>query len=781
MKKTLAMIICIAMLLGTMTVVASAYAGADNIKLNQQFVNDGTFVIGDADGNRSCNAKDALLIKGYVVDETDGIGEYGTQAADIDADGDLTARDCYYLKASFAGTVSLSNFEDASKQVYKMKIAGTDISKFKIVLPQGYQYESNAYCAYELLSKYIKHATGVTVGLETGTASTGHGIYINTVDRNSAQGKELGIEGYKYEVKNGNLNLYGTYRGNMYAAYEILEKYLGYRFFDNNYTYQYKVRVANLENGLSVQYVPPVTYRYVGQVMGTNDNMYPTNARMHYAMARKINATENVNDDSKYGFKGTQYQGMAYYGYFTGPVFCNAHSFYYLFAMGAGTMGTSGTEAERYYQKYQSGYSDERGMGNWQPCLTNSQVFNVLYDGLVDTTHMINARGYNTKFGEGIGMMAFSVNDNDRYCTCANCYNMAINQGEGYFGVTLNAVNVAARQITSVFPGMRLMTCLYFEAHKQVPKTIRPESNVVIMYCGIGCGNHYITGSECSPQNVYGVRVIGDFPLHLGNDNDQIVLPKIAQMCKEAGAEIWFWDYPTVDSYTLFDSPNVTNIWYTYNWLYRNGVTGFFYEGDPLNQKWFLFEGLKGYLAAQMEWNPTMSYEEFTAHLKEYLHMYYGEGYEDMYEYLLKWEAAGDAAGCWQCAYDRAFNMFDETYLAVHYEEMRALLESARNASVNAGGSYASVYEYRIECQLLSCDLLGLQALYNTWFASATAAKRNLYETRVRWCYNFIREHKLSIFDIDGVFNMPGSPSFAMGPLAEIYNVGGESCVKWAR
>ena len=135
------------------------------------------------------------------------------------------------------------------------------------------------------------------------------------------------------------------------------------------------------------------------------------------------------------------------------------------------------------------------------------------------------------------------------------------------------------------------------------------------------------------------------------------------------------------------------------------GVSGVFYEGDG---RWFTynFEMLKEYLAAQMAWNPDMTEEEYVGHMKEYLHMYYGEGYEELYQYILMQNEAGDRAGCWINNFDRPRQMYDFAYLDEHYEEMRALVVAAREKAE---------YDWQknnMDMLLVCCDFLGLSCVH---------------------------------------------------------------------
>ena len=92
----------------------------------------------------------------------------------------------------------------------------------------------------------------------------------------------------------------------------------------------------------------------------------------------------------------------------------------------------------------------------------------------------------------------------------------------------------------------------------------------------------------------------------------------------------------------------------------------------------------------RLNWDPEMTEEEFIGHMKEYLYMYYGDGYEELYQYIMMQDEAGNGAGCFINNWDRPRQMYDYKYLDDHYEEMRALIVSAQGkakqmSSVKAG------------------------------------------------------------------------------------------------
>ena len=357
MKKVLSSLLALLMLAGTLAVGISA----------QTFVNDDSFTVGNADASEdgNINGQDAYMIKSYLAGKTYALDNICFDAADMNADGVVNATDAYDLKCLLAGKMSVSDF-DNGKQIYRLTVGGADISEFTLNVGDSAVWNDNSMYAAELMQRYVEQACGVRPQIVRGTPTGEHAIIFNIVDINSELGQQLGAEGYKYDVTDGMLNVYGTYRGNMYAVYEILENYLGFRFYDDEYTFQYKFRTVDIPEGTNVEVQPKLKFRFCGQNV--------TESAENYYYPSRQNGTQIYSySDARYGL---QY----------GPQFINAHSFGYYWRMGTGVMppddGTKTLE-ERYVEKYNSGV--QQNEYDWQPCASTASSFNTLFTGVLDT------------------------------------------------------------------------------------------------------------------------------------------------------------------------------------------------------------------------------------------------------------------------------------------------------------------------------------------------------------------------------------------------------------
>ena len=727
MKKIISLSLVLIMVLSMSITTMAAY----NFKLGQTFTNDDSFSIGDVNGDGSVNAQDAYFMRANLVGLDTG-DAFVEDAADFDADSKISASDSYSLKLCLAGAKNPFDFENGN-QVYKFTIGGNDISMYSIVLNDGITDENNSYFAYLNLRNYVEKVTGYKLGLSYGTANTEKAIYLNELDLFSERGQELGVEGYKYEVKDGNIYVEGTYRGTMYAVYEILEEYLGIRFIANRETFVYKQRTVDIPEGTSVEYIPRIVFRHACQTYGSSG------AFEHYFPSR-LNGTQLYAWDDKR------------YGTLTGPIYSNAHSFYEYWKMSSGTVpeDTTGmTEQQILEAKYASGtFPDPYG---WQPCATSESVYKKLFNGMLECNKMSMYWGNELHYEAEISVISFSILDNQYYCTCRNC--TKISRTEGFSGLYLQLYNKAVVDIQEYYPGIRLYGIVYA---KDFPKTIKPHDNLVILYCGISCENHILGMEECYEK---GGQLNG-----MKNDNDIEALGFWGSLCKETGAELWFWIYPVTYHYYLCGCPNIPNLYYNTKYLFdKCNVNGIYYEGGGMD---YNFESLKAYATTRLMWDPDMTYEEYTEHVKEYLYMYYGDGYEELYQYILMQTEAGDQCGtCFINNYDRPGDMYSYEYLAENYDEMRGLLESARSKAGNAD------QRYRIDTLLVCCDFMALSALHEEMYVNGDEESIREYTERYTWMYNFIKEHDMTIFSSD-IYLLPPTCDPGINPMTQFYGNG---------
>lgn len=734
MKKIIALVMCAVMLSASIvSVSARCYDGYED-KLSDFYFDCESYTLGDVNEDGSQNGKDSIVIKQMVAGSGEAV--INKDSADFNGDGALDAKDSYFMKTCLAGVVSFKSLE-GEHPVYNFTIAGNPISEYSIELPEWADpVKDNCYYAAEEMSTYIEAATGVQLEIYTGKAPTEHVIRYHQYTVDTPENLEMGLrlENYIYRVEDGDLNIHGSLRGNMYATYEILEDWLGIRFIDGRMTYVYKARNVDIPEGTDEFYAPKVDFRWVNHTF--DDGFHDT---INYHLTQKMNGY--------FGLTETRF------GTWTGVHYGAGHSFGYCHKMATGTLPDEsfGTFTERYTHKFNTGTQPD--WATWQPCATSDTEYELLFQGLHEICMWILSWGDSHVFRcfeeYGISSMSFSIEDNQNYCQCRNCRAMA--KTEGYSGTYLNMVNRAAEDIQEYYPGLKINMIIYDHT---VPETVRPHEKMIIFYCGPCCNNHAINSGDCGD----GLTVLGRSNACCGESTKAW-----GDICLEAGAEIWFYYYPVNYHFYLVFCPNIMELYYDLSYVLNEcGFNGVYYEGGGEE---YLFEPLKAYLVSELLWDPEMTEDEYIALMKEYLHITYGPGYENIYEYICHSQKAGDLVGCFINNHDAPWDFYSWEYIAEHYNEMRDLLTDALEKCLRDD------QRVRVNNLIMSCDTLGLSALYDEWYTNGTAETKALYEERYTDLYNYIKNNNLRISDFPQ-YILPDTIDFTKNLMSQFYNGG---------
>ena len=786
MKRIISAMLVVMMLLSC-AISASALKGNN---ANLEIEVEGEFTVGDANGDGAIDMKDSLAIRQYCA----GIGDVDENGADINADGVVNAKDLLIVKKCNAQVDSIDKYADDAT-IDNFTIAGNDISTYSIVYVEDAKYVENAYYAADTLRKLIRFATDTNLTITTDVNATENIIYFVDVTTIDGMEDKLEIENYQYEVVDGDLLIYGTRRGAMYAVYEILEEYLGYCFYGDQVTFQYADRTVDIAEGTESYRDPYLKFRICKQGYWRNDED-------HYFPSR-LNGSQH----------GDSSEAM---GTLTGPHFINAHSFGYYWKMATGEVDVvfTGTNTNDYEAKYKAGFQQDELY--WNPCSTGDMEYGTLFRGLLETMRYI--QGWHT-FRDETSAISFSICDNRYVCPCMDCRYIMIDgtdreKGErlncGEAGLNLYIANRACRDIKAyyesydedgyytgrpagieetgeyaeddwysygygeaikdAYPNMDVYTILYDHTlpHELLMtderyECVRPEENLIIMFCGNPCNNHYMGAYDCNGA----CNMLG-----LNGEADAEAFAAWGDITKQTGSEMWFWYYPVNYNTYVTDSPNIFNIWYDFKYVIEEcNVTGIYYEGAS---KGYIFENLKSHLAAQFMWSMVenedgtisyMSYEEFIECMQEYLALFYGDGWEYVYEYICMQDEAGnvndvgeydengnpilDENGnikthtiCYVNNLDYMGDMFDYEYMIENYEYMRDLILKGM-ALVDPEDE--QMYQ-RYEFLLMNVEMIGLSAVRKSWYMDENAdpAKKAAYMERYDWLFTFLRDERMN-------------------------------------
>lgn len=532
-------------------------------------------------------------------------------------------------------------------------------------------------------------------------------IVLEQITSDDARYAALGDEGFTISA-NGDGNLYitgGQYRGCLYGVYEFLEKYVGWRFM-----YDYDMTVAVLQNmdtffGCYDSYDDAVyDYLYpsdgIDIPVGTEETQTPSFAMRDVYGTPGINkvtpdkfavkAKDNGSLRGKADYNGYGVANAACHGIVRGPA--------------------------KYFPDYD--YDPSKGDGQTkQPCFTNEDNISISIDYY---TAQIQARlDAGQKVGREIVDIDVAIADNPYYCTCKDCM-QKISYDGAYIGPVIYFTNLIADAVSEISPDI-YVSMLAYSGTTTPPKKTVPRENVAVSYCyyiDIGksnCNSHPMSGEDCMSHP----RGFSYFPV-----SNIDYAAELSKWC-EISTRVIVWLYPGTWYALPFTSSTVFNLLDDMKFLNGLGVYGIFvcpsYESAS--------DGVIPYVLSKLFWNCDISEEEYADMIKEYCYLQYGDGWENIYEYMLIQEHIKSDA-CWNTF------AFSDTSLRVNLEYYRDIFNYLIGLYEDAALlAQSSVQEYRILYHSLNMYYTGLVATYNSMYKNGSEAERALYlERRNSFC-----------------------------------------------
>ena len=637
------------------------------------------YLLGDANDDNVVTLKDILAVRRYVAGVI-GEKDLNCKASDTDKNELVTLNDVLILRRFVAGVSSLEGVnEDGRFKVGTFAIGGKNITRYTIVLP-----DDSTACmdnAAKVLRNKLADACGYTLSISNNEELvTGYKIKFE-FDRNDEY--ELGLEGYRvYVDDNGDLRVVcGSMRGPIYAAYFMLEKLVGYRFLTGNETYLYKAESIDVPAEFDTTEIPGYSYRALSQIGGSGENAIPL----------RLNDSRDAQN-AKAGWR-------------VGTLFIHAHSYAYQIA--------------GYDHIYDEAYASQ--FHNTQPCLTDEETYEKIVD--YNLKLLAEREGKGQHLGETYTQISCSPNDNTDFCDCTKC--KAIYEIEGSIaGTVFRLSNRVIETLQETYPTIELYTIAYWDA-RNPPVFTRPHDDICVCFCIGGCNNHTYDDVASCAENGGNPRLYSPSGECSSNVEDMDFCAKWAELTNNL--QIWY--YSANFCYYMAPAPNVTNVYNDFKFLADLGATGMYSEGSGTG---YTFEKLRGYLAAKMMWNPSMSEEEFNDLLNEYLMIYFGPGWTYIREYLDMQTEAGDLQGCWTNNYDRPWDMYNEEYFKENYLYMTGLFDKAL-----AAAETANQRTHLNECRL-HCDFLGLSATYERDWVNGDEDTKAAYAARYKALYDYV-------------------------------------------
>ena len=558
---------------------------------------------------------------GYIIRTNDG----ETVVCGKTADGlDRAVRK--YAKAYEAGEVPDTTYHEGYR-IKDLRIAGNPISDYTIVVPED--HHANIDFAARELARLIEKGTGVALPTAVGTAD-GHRIVFTTTDD-----PELRGDGYRYEVKDGDLVFTGAYdRGCSNAVWRFLEKELGWLSLTYGTSYLTEADLIDFPEGLSGGETPAFDFVEYYTVYNYNKD----NERSAMTAAEK---TSTVLTNCCHGMQGSGFAGDAY------------------------------------------------DLTVEQMCNTSDEQYEIFYE---NATAYIERR---LAAGDVIGKTFLAIDiaqgDNDGWCDCVSCRKLYQKEGS-QAGPVVYLANRFCDDIRDLYPGL-LVQIFAYSYTKKPPKNLIPDENVRVTFCyDMCCMNHHLDGTECGTN-------------YLWNGLNNKVLAEYFDKWAAISKDIYVWYYIFTLSvqYTMVD-----NIYGDIRYLRDHGARGIFFE---IEANGVGIAGVEYSLLNEMNWNTGMTEAEYEDFLCSMLKKEYGDGWDNIRQYIDIWERSQNLVPCWQgwgflnmYSWD---DRYDIAFVERNFDSMRTLVEDAIPLC-------ASAYEER-NTELFSCAAL-FYGIYSCYF-----------------------------------------------------------------
>jgi len=487
-------------------------------------------------------------------------------------------------------------------------------SDYRIVTPRDPSFDDKR--AADELQAMIRQISGAELPIVTDREPlTEHEIILG---RNRHAGRlrarapysRLGREGFTIRTVGEHLVIAGgPERGVLYGVYALLEKHVGCRWFTPTVSRIPSARTIVIPAIGDDTQVPAFAYRQV-YYAECNDR--------DFCVHNRLNVLPSAEPRDIVGPQESPGNGLA-------------HTFFSL------------CPPDKYFATHPEYFGMWDGQRTpAQLCLTNPDVVVVVAESLRKLMQANpQARIWNV-----------SQMDNGQPCTCPEC--KALDDLEGGHAATI--IDFANR-VAAHFPDKTISTLVYWYSMVP-PNTVRPASNVQLIYC-----------------------VDGDFRGPVG--------PSFEAFAAMA-PELWIWYYCIPCQNIIAPWPNLLSMQHDMQHFTGHGARGIFVEGsyEPGSE----FAELRTYLLAKLLWDQDFDVD---AGIDEFLEAYYGPAAPMLREYIdTMYRALTDAGDtldthCWSSAYAGTFLT---RAMCVRYDE---ILDRAEKAAIDQPELLARVQHAR--------------------------------------------------------------------------------------
>ncbi|MBR3596568.1 MAG: DUF4838 domain-containing protein [Clostridia bacterium] len=388
---------------------------------------------------------------------------------------------------------------------------------------------------------------------------------------------EAADNGYIIETAENEVSIKGNgTRGVIHGVYAFLEKYAGCDWYTSTLYSIPKNEELVIPAGEKTEYEPFFEY---------TDTDWVSPRDVEYSLANGLNGSPYRTIPSELG--GTV-EYISDFCHTLASQFCSKATYF--------------ESNPEYFALHDGKRQDE------QLCLTNEDVYNLI---LGEVMALLKEKHDPEKSLQIISLTQGDSGEDAKMCQCDNC--KAIDDENGsHSGTMINFVNRIAREVKAAgYDNVAIDTFAYRYTRK-APSKVVPEDNVIVRLCTIECCfSHALDDSTCT-ENVALMNDLSDW----------------SKICDR----IYVWDYATNYAHTLGIFPDFGVLQRNVQVFYENNVVGVYEEGN-----YYMascdgeFGELRSFLLSKLMQNPYMDYD---AYMNEFLEAYYGNGWENIRQFI---------------------------------------------------------------------------------------------------------------------------------------------------
>ncbi len=379
---------------------------------------------------------------------------------------------------------------------------------------------------------------------------------------------------YRILERDGDIYLSGAgTHGTLYAAYALLEAFADCHWYADTLEVIPASERVTAPHGCDIRYTPFFEYRETDWRSWKNRD---------YAAANRMNGSAYRSVPAGWGGSVVYLSGFAHT---LTNQFCASGSYF------------------ETHPEYFALHGKARTPN--QLCLTNPDVLRIVTAEVLDMLR----RTYDPSLP--LQIVSLTQHDNGDYCECDAC--AALDKANGsHAGTMVTFANAVADAVREAGYENAAIDTFAYQYTRKPPTQVRPRDNVIIRLCSIECCFGHTMDDPACRQNASFMEDLAGW----------------SKICDR----IYVWDYGTNYGETFNFFPNLHVLQRNMQIFYENHVRGVYGEGNYYTD---LCEGefsdLRSYLQCRLMADPYLDYD---AEMNGFLEAYYGDGWQEIREFI---------------------------------------------------------------------------------------------------------------------------------------------------